>query len=127
MKSTPDLLQPRSFSEEARMERRRISGEAEAQSALRAIARSGIGIREWAREHGVDGRSLNAWKMALARRGQSSAERRRTAKAALVELVPTKRVPSGRYVLRVGDISLEFGDDASEEMLRRAIGFLRSC
>lgn len=108
------------------MERRKISDEAEARSALRAIARAGVSIKTWAREHGVDGRSLHAWDMALTRRAQGGA-RPRQAGAALVELIPTIPVSSARYVVRVGEFSLEFGDDANEEMLRRAVGVLRSC
>jgi hypothetical protein len=107
------------------MERRKISGEAEARSALKAIARAGISIKTWAREHGVDGRSLHAWEMALTRRAQGVVRPRRA--AALVELVPTTPLSSARYVMRVGEISFEFGDDASEETLLRVVGLLRSC
>jgi transposase len=102
------------------MERRKISGETEARSALKAIARAGISTKTWAREYGIDGRSLHAWEMALTRRARRVAKPRRT--AALVEFVPTIPVSSARYVMRVGEISFEFGDDASEEMLRRAVG-----
>jgi transposase-like protein len=108
------------------MERRKISDEVEARSALKAIARAGVSIKEWAREHGIDGRSLHAWDMALTRRAQRVARPRPTT-AALVELVPTIPRSSSRYVSRVGALSLEFGDDASEEMLRRAVRVLRSC
>ena len=107
------------------MERRKISGEREARSALRAIARAGITIKEWARKHGVDGRSLHAWEMALARRAQGGKRSRRA--AALVELVPTRPVAAAHYVMRVGDISIEFGDNAHEETLLRLVGLLRAC
>jgi hypothetical protein len=107
------------------MERRKISGEAEARSALHAIKQAGVSLKEWAKEQGVDGRSLHAWKMVLTRRAGGMARPRR--KAALVELVPTAPVSSARYAMRVGELSFEFGDDASEEMLRRAAGVLRSC
>jgi len=107
------------------MERRKISGEAEARSALKAIARAGISIKEWARDHGVDGRSLHAWEMALARRARGVAQPR--CAAALVELVPSMPAASARYVMRVGEVSVEFGDDASEETLLRVVGLLRSC
>jgi transposase-like protein len=108
------------------MERRKISGEAEARRALKAIARAGVSIRTWAREHGVDGRSLHAWEMTLTRRAPGAARPPRRI-AALVELVPASPVSSARYVMRAGEVSFEFGDDASEEMLRRAVGALRSC
>ena len=107
------------------MERRKISGEAEARAALKAIERAGISIKTWARAHGVDGRSLHAWEMAFTRRAQGVVRPRRS--AALVELVPTRPVSSARYVMKVGELTFEFGDDESEEMLRRAVGVLRSC
>lgn len=107
------------------MERRKIAGEVEARSALKAIARAGISIKTWAGENGVDGRSLHAWEMALMRRALGAARPRRA--AALVELVPTTPVSSTRYVMRAGGIFFEFGEDASEEMLRRVVGVLRSC
>jgi hypothetical protein len=103
------------------MERRKIADEAEARRALRVIDRKGMTIREWARTSGVDGRSLHAWQMAFARRGKR-------AKPALVELVPaTKVMTETRYVIRLGDAALEFGDDANEAMLRRVVAVLRSC
>jgi hypothetical protein len=48
--------------------------------------------------------------------------------ASLVELVPvtTARLPA-RYVVAVGPVSFEFGDDIREETLRRVLGVLRSC
>lgn len=108
------------------MERRKISDEAEARSALKAIARAGVSIKVWAREHGIDGRSLHCWNMALTRNAQAEV-RPRQATAALVELIPTMSVSSARYVMKAGDLSFEFGDDASEELLRRVIRALRSC
>ncbi len=104
------------------MERRKIAGEAEARRALAAVGRSGKRLGEWARAHGIDGRSLHAWDMALARRGT------KTGRTKLVELVPAATVAGrARYVIRIGEVSLEFGDEAHEETLRRVVGALRSC
>lgn len=99
-------------------------GEAEARRALAVIARSGTSIREWARAHRIDGRSLHAWDLVLSRK----VPRRASPRAAIVELlpVPAARVPA-RYVMRLGDVAIEFGDDAQEETLRRVLGVLRSC
>ena len=107
------------------MERRKISGEEEARSALKAITRAGTSIKEWARAHGVDGRSLHAWEMTLTRKDRGAVKPQRA--AALVELVPSMPAASARYVMRVGEVSVEFGDDASEETLLRVVGLLRSC
>lgn len=115
------MPQPRDFAE-ARMELRKIADEAEARGALAAVARSGKGLGAWARAHGIDGRSLHAWDLALKRRGKKAG------RAKLIELIPsTTMVARARYVLRVGEVEFEFGDDAREETLRRVIGVLRSC
>ena len=113
---------------------RKIEDESEARRCLQAAKRQGLSAGEWARAHGVDGRSLHAWQMNLGRRGSVAApRRRRTRRAAvpgLVELVPSPRVNvvgTGRYVLEVAGARVEFGDDVSVETLRRVLGALRSC
>lgn len=112
---------------------RKIHDEIDARRCLRAAARAGQTAGEWARGHALDGRSLHAWKLALARRGDGSVSRRRgRAKTkpahALVELVATPpTVAVGRYVLEVGDGRIEFGDDASAATLRRVVEVLRAC
>lgn len=115
--------------------KRRIESEAEARRYLRAVERSGLSTGEWARAHGIDGRSLRAWRINLGRRGKSrargSGRKARGAKRTLVELVPTARAgqtsAGGRYVLEVSSARLEFGDDLSVITLRRVIEVLRSC
>jgi hypothetical protein len=60
--------------------------------------------------------------MTLKRRGKPSG------KAKLIELIPAATmVAPARYVLRIGEAAVEFGDDAREETLRRVVGVLRSC
>jgi transposase-like protein len=122
-------------------ERRKIEDEQEARRCLAALEAEGNDIRAFARAHGVDGRSLHAWRVNLARGGTNGrAPRRRrmrvaqsAAANALVELVPTgparAAVPptGGRYVLEVGNGRVEFGDDFSEATLVRVVGMLRSC
>ena len=104
------------------MELRKIAGEAEARRALAAVTTSGKGLGAWARAHGIDGRSLHAWKLALSRRGTKAG------RPGLVELVPAAKVePPARYAIRVGKVAFEFGDDAREETLRRVLLALRSC
>ncbi len=49
----------------------------------RAAKLAGRSAGEWARAHGIDGRSLNAWKVNLARRGTTAAPRRSKPKAPL--------------------------------------------
>jgi len=60
--------------------------------------------------------------MALKRRGKKAR------RAQLIELIPAATVVApARYVLRVGEVAIEFGDDVREETLRRVVGILRSC
>lgn len=58
---------------------RRIESEGEARHCLGAARAAGHPAGEWARERGIDGRSLNAWRVNLAR-GRRELQ--------LVELVP---------------------------------------
>ena len=59
---------------------RRIQEELEARRCLLAVAASGRPLAEWARENGIDGRSLNAWRVNLGRR-EANAAKPRPAKA----------------------------------------------
>jgi len=46
----------------------------------------------------------------------------------LVELVPAAaRVARAAYVLRVGGVELEVGDNFDEQTLRRLVGLLKLC
>ena len=116
---------------------RKIEDEREALRCLRAAERDGLSAGEWGRAHGIDGRSLRAWKMNIGRRGAPARPRTRRAKPsqarhALIELVPATTpavtgVGAGRYVLDIGGARLEFGDDVSVATLRRVLEALRSC
>ena len=115
---------------------RKIEDQSEARRCLRAAKLAGSSAGEWARAHGIDGRSLNVWGVNLARRGATAASRRRKPKAPrraheLVELVPkgssAKLAGVGRYVLEVAGARIEFDDDCSVATLRRVLEALRSC
>ena len=124
------------------MARRKVEDAAEARRCLLAIEAEGGDIRRWAGAHGIDGRSLHAWRVNFARWGKGDpAPRRRRVQlpraapsTGLVELVPSsfdQCMPSSssarRYVLEVSGARLEFGDDFSEPTLRQVVGILRSC
>jgi transposase-like protein len=105
--------------------RRKIKDDRDARACLRAVRAAGISAGEWAREHGVDGRSLNAWRINLSRSG---APEEVEAKPRLVELVPA--APSraaARYVVHVDDARIELADDFREETLLRLVRALRAC
>lgn len=116
---------------------RKITDELEARRCLAAARAAGGTVGRWARANGIDGRSLNAWRMNLARRGkghaahstpmkESTALRPRTA---LVELVPAPRQTTSarRYAVQLGDTRVEFGDDFDPHTLRRVLEVLRAC
>ena len=109
-------------------EHRKIRDERDALACLRAIERSGKTLREWSHAHGVDGRSLRAWRTNLERRERSGGARPRRAGRGIVEVVARPgAMVAARYVLSVGEVSVTFSDDFSAETLGRVVGLLRSC
>ena len=116
---------------------RKIKDETDARRCLMAAERGVLSLGQWARERGIDGRSLRAWQVNLARRGTTRARPQRRVSAAapargLVELVPVTTpgragTSGARYVLEVAGARLEFGDDCSATTLRRVLEALRSC
>lgn len=98
--------------------RRKIEDESEARAVLAAAAAAGVSPGEWAREHGVDGRSLDSWRGRLSRGVQRSG---------LVELVPSTSPISRRVVVRVGVAEVELDGDFDEATLVRVVRALRSC
>lgn len=104
---------------------RKVLNEQDARRCLTAVKASGHELGAWAREHGVDGRSLNLWRVNLERRGVL---RLRAAAPKLVELVVARpAVPQEPFVLRIGGVELEVGDQFDEVSLRRLVGVLKSC
>jgi len=102
--------------------RRKIGDEREARACLRAAKAARLSVGEWARENGVDGRSLNAWRINLSRsRAPEEAARPR-----LVELVPAPQ-PGARYVVLLDGARIELADDFREETLVRLVRALRAC
>jgi len=99
---------------------RKIRDAEEARWCLEAVADSQLARAEWARRNGIDARSLNAWRLILAR-----AERQVPTR--WVELVAAQRVPTSRYVVRVGDVAVEVGDDFQDDTLRRLLAVVASC
>lgn len=114
------------------MKRRKIRDEADARACIAAVRSSGLVSAAWARSAGVDGRSLRAWTMNLARSARPrKATRSSTQSGAvvqLVELVPAmaSRAP-GRYVVRVGANYVELDEQFDDATLRRLVAVLSSC
>lgn len=102
------------------MARRKILDEAEAVQCLDAHCASGLTLAEWARRHGIDGRSLNIWRVNLTRRGTARRAPR------LVELVASGG-PAARYTVRCGRLAVEVDDDFDQETLLRLLQVVASC
>lgn len=104
---------------------RKVFNEQDARRCIAAARRTRGGIAVWARANGVDGRSLNAWYVNLARRG---VPRVRAVAPKLVEVVRAPVTVAGApYVMRVGGIELEVSDNFDEQSLRRLVSLLKSC
>jgi len=117
------------------MSRRKIADEQDSRACLNRARGAGQSLGAWARANGVDGRSLNIWRVNLERadhcHGAGSTAASDLPRFGLVELVPRpERVDSGsgaRYVLEIEGTRLEFGDDASSATLRRVLEAVRAC
>ncbi len=104
---------------------RKVFNEQDARRCLTAVKASSQELGAWAREHGVDGRSLNLWRVNLERRGV-----RLRAGPKLLELVVAPQPvvgPRAPFVLRIGGVGLEVCDHFDEASLRRLVGVLKSC
>ncbi len=104
------------------MVRQKIRDAEEARAALDAAARSGLPRATWARVHGVDARSLNAWRLNLERREPLDPVPLR-----LVELVAAPVAPTSRYVVRVGGWEVEVDDAFDARVLRRLLDVVATC
>lgn len=113
------------------MSQRKVRDGADARACLKAVEASGMTLRAWANAHDMDGRSLHAWRMNLARGAPPQARRGR---AALVELVPQR--PLGEpitgdarspYRILCGGMAVEVDAHFDEGVLRRLLGVVASC
>lgn len=109
---------------------RKIRDESDAHHCLRSLEESGLTLVEWARTQSVDGRSLQAWRHNLERRGRPVDPV--AAPAQLVEWVadsPRRESPrcdrsGARYIVRVPGVEVEVGDDFRAETLARLLDVL---
>jgi hypothetical protein len=111
------------------MGKRKIRDEADARECIARAKASGLEPAAWARAEGLDGRSLRAWTINL-ERGRRPRRRptRGAASGGLVELVPTPAATErSAYVIRVGAVSVEVGEQFDEGTLRRVLRVLAAC
>jgi hypothetical protein len=118
---------------------RKIRDREDAQACLKAArAARGQSKAQWARQQGIDGRSLEAWRRNLARRGKGGSGRQ---EGRMVELVagPVRKtatgrarkaaeaVGRGRYVIRCGALAVEVDGQFHDETLRRLLQVVVGC
>ena len=103
---------------------RKIRDEVDARQCLEAASHSGVSRKQWARDHGIDARSLNAWRMNLGRRGE-----RRQPALRLVELVPADNGSEASHplVVRCGPWSVEVTSDVDEVLLATVLRVITTC
>ena len=108
---------------------RTIRDERDARTCLEAVQAAGLSRMEWARAHGIDGRSLYAWEKKL---GQGQLKRRR-GRGRLVELIPAMGSGSGsgngqtRYLIRCGQLAVEVDAQFDEQTLTRLLRVVVGC
>jgi hypothetical protein len=97
---------------------RKIRDETEAMACLAAVARSSLSRREWARAHGIDGRSLNSWRLNLERRGRSAEMTAlRLVEVFAGETAARDHNASTPIVLHAGPFSLKVPEGVGEQHL----------
>lgn len=107
---------------------RKVRTAEEAKALLEEAAANQVHRAEWARRQGVNPRSLNAWRLNLARETRRKprwVESRREPQ--LVELVPTTVTAGPALVVRCGLFSVEVGEGFDDDALRRVLWAVASC
>lgn len=104
---------------------RKIRDEDDARACLSAVESSTLARAAWARSHGIDARSLNAWRLALERRA------RRDKSSGLFDLVPLggerTRPAVPVMVVRRGDFAVDISRDVDVVHLGRVLQALAAC
>lgn len=110
------------------MAKRIITDEVEARRCVQAAGRAEQTPTAWAREHGIDGRSLRGWTRKLGLTASVGSAKAAILPPMLVELVPKPELRrSAPYAVVVNDVRFEFSEEASASMIQRVVGALRSC
>ena len=103
---------------------RKIRSEADARACLTAAKAAGsANLALWAREHRIDGRSLNAWRVNL-ERGAAARKPR------LVELLPAAALTARtapQYLVRCGELTVEVDGSFDEATLGRLLRVVLAC
>jgi hypothetical protein len=111
---------------------RKIRDESDARACLSASrTATELSQAEWARQHGIDGRSLFAWGRNLARgdkpRSAKTKGSRRKKQVGLVELIPGSSATGSHYLVRCGQLAVEIDEHFDEATLARLLRVVAAC
>ena len=103
---------------------RKVANRDEAVQLLEEATASGLPRAAWARQHGIDARSLNVWRVILDRPNRA----RQAPPLRLVELVP-RGVPRAQPGVRVrcGAMVVEVDHDFDDAALSRVLAAVARC
>jgi hypothetical protein len=101
---------------------RKVRDAADARACLEAVAQADMDRAAWARAHGVDARSLNAWRLALTRHERPSPPR-----LDFVELVAEVPRSAPPFLVHAGPYTVEVDAAFDASALRRLLGVVASC
>lgn len=100
---------------------RKIRDERDARECLDAVEQSGMERAAWARANGIDGRSLNAWRLNL-QRLQPEIDALR-----IVELIPQGQTRETTFRVGCGPFIVEVPPDFDDNALARLLGVVAAC
>ena len=103
---------------------RKIRDADDAEACLGAAGKAGLAPRDWAHQHGVDARSLQMWRVLLARRRPAQ-----PAPLRLVELVSAVApvAEPARYRLTCNEFTLELVGAFDDRDVLRLLRLVRAC
>lgn len=105
------------------MPRRKIRDRKDAEACLSAIAASSQTPTEWARAHGIDGRSLNCWRVNC----HLDPSLTELAPMRIVELLPESPPAAATYRIHHGDFTVELSGDFATDSLHRLLQVVAAC
>ena len=109
---------------------RKIRDERDARRCMAAAKKAGLSRSEWARQHGIDGRSLFLWGKNLERKGAPRSTKkpgRRKRRAGLVEVIPDRSPAKSHYLIQCGRFAVEVDDGFDEVTLARLLKVIAVC
>lgn len=100
--------------------RRKVQDEDDAWELLDAWEASGLELRDFCERRGIDGRSLNCWRLNLRPREPAPTLR-------LLEVVGPQPTRKAEYRVVVGDVVVQVDDDFCDATLTRLLRVVAAC